>query len=937
MEEGEFKFYKKLDSCGGDLQHCANKTVAELKELCKKTKACIAFNTLGFMKFNINETELKGVSYFKSDNDGLYVYTKRLNKNKKRNDIKYLINFEGYTFYNNKDSGGNDMNYLPNRSIEQLKEICDSDPNCAGFNTLGFMKSKINSEAEFINVNTKSYNAGLYVKNRKFRVKMLCNWCSSRDLCNEWNNMSKGNYTWNDIEITWEDKNIDFYVIINKPLAGETFVPERTIIFQMEPWCPNPNQNWGVKTWGEWAEPDESRFLQVRSHKKFYNNGFWQLGLTYNDLKTRRIEKTKLLSSICSSKYFDPGHIKRIDFLKYIEKKDDEIVKIDIYNTDNYHKFKGYVGPHPKNNKESGMMPYKYYYMPENNEEHNFITEKMWEPLITETLCFYWGCPNIAEYINPRAYILLDLNDYEKSFNIMKNAILNNEWEKRIEIIRMEKQKVLEYFNFFPTMERILKHDFKFNYKPSDDVITYHKYFSDIIGKNVKNICFLHSCTIKNNTTVLHEMKKIITDSKLMDSIDYLYIINLGNEISFQLPGQMAHKLRIINYSKNVNLFEKPTINLIHTFSQFHRDTKILYMHTKGISYDPPHTHITDWKNYLMYFLVENHKICMDLLDNYDSVGCNYHEKPLPHYSGNFWWANSNYIKGLNKITSNVRHDAEWWILNNNLAANKYVLYNTNVNHYEQPYPRNIYDNDKTREMINKFYKIDEKLRIKCVNLERRLDRKSSVSNLLKTHNLFEECDFYTAIDGTKLKPTDELKQLFSGNDFGSRRSFIGCALSHLNLWKQLKNDTMYDKYLILEDDIVFENNIKFKLANLQNTLQYKECDILFLGTTCYRSNKEIYNNKIKGIKSYLVTDLDTKLYIGGFFGYIITKSGVDKLLQFIEKNGIKHGIDYLPLKYGAEMELKCYEVLPHIIKSEYADGKHSVDSDIQYDHNKLF
>ena len=39
-----------------------------------------------------------------------------------------------------------------------------------------------------------------------------------------------------------------------------------------------------------------------------------------------------IISTICSSKYFDPGHIKRIDFLKYIEKIDDPLIQIHIYN-----------------------------------------------------------------------------------------------------------------------------------------------------------------------------------------------------------------------------------------------------------------------------------------------------------------------------------------------------------------------------------------------------------------------------------------------------------------------------------------------------------------------------------------------------------------------------------------------------------------------------
>ena len=97
--------------------------------------------------------------------------------------------------------------------------------------------------------------------------------------------------------------------------------------------------------------------------------------------------------------------------------------------------------------------------MCENNSEYNYITEKLWEPILAECLCFYWGCPNVSDYINPLAYIQLDMEDFEKLFKIIKDSINNNLWEERLPIIREEKQKILDYYNFFPTLERIILED----------------------------------------------------------------------------------------------------------------------------------------------------------------------------------------------------------------------------------------------------------------------------------------------------------------------------------------------------------------------------------------------------------------------------------------------------------------------------------------------
>jgi hypothetical protein len=398
-----FQYFRGLDSCDNDIERMKNLSIDNMKKKAIENKNCICFNSLGFFKSKLNQ--LTKSPYYKNITDGVYVKKKYLNnKIEQIEQIKQIKQIE---------------------QIEQIKQIKQID------------------------------------NNKNIRVKMLCNWTDSKTLCDEWNWMSKGEYKWDNIEITWEDSNIDLYVIINKPRQEDFYISEKTIVYQMEPLCENSEQNWGVKTWGEWANPNPDNFLMVRTSKNYLNNVLWQFNLTYNYFKTEKIikdeSKGNIISSICSSKYFDPGHIKRIDFLKFIEKNNDPIVQIHIYNQDNLHKFNSYQGKLTQyNDKHLGIIHYKYYFMCENNSEHNFITEKIWEPIISETLVFYWGCPNISEYINPLAYVQLDMEDFSKSFQIIKESIQNNLWEKRIKYIREEKEKILDYYNFFPTLKRIL-------------------------------------------------------------------------------------------------------------------------------------------------------------------------------------------------------------------------------------------------------------------------------------------------------------------------------------------------------------------------------------------------------------------------------------------------------------------------------------------------
>ena len=66
----------------------------------------------------------------------------------------------------------------------------------------------------------------------------------------------------------------------------------------------------------------------------------------------------------------------------------------------------------------------------------------------------------------------------------------------------------------------------------------------------------------------------------------------------------------------------------------------------------------------MMYWLVTNHRLCIDMLNrDFYTVGLYFKNifKVYPkHYSGNFWWANSEYLKLLTPIKKmNNRMNAE--------------------------------------------------------------------------------------------------------------------------------------------------------------------------------------------------------------------------------------------------------------------------------------
>ena len=209
---------------------------------------------------------------------------------------------------------------------------------------------------------------------------------------------------------------------------------------------------------------------------------------------------------------------------------------------------------------------------------------------------------------------------------------------------------------------------------------------------------------------------------------------------------------------------------------------------------------------------------------------------------------------------------------------------------------------------------------IKIVNLKRRPDRKENTLNLLSQYNI-NKYEFIEAHDGKELKDDDIRLKIFEGNDFKSNKGMMGCALSHIELWTKLIMSNM-EYYIIMEDDINVSplyNNMINELDNVTKDLN--NIDIIFLGHHMWKEHK----NDLKSENH--INKLILDYYVGGTFAYLITKSGAMKILEYITKNGVKHGIDYI-IKITPNLNMSVIQ--PHLITSDWVSENGSmVDSDI--------
>jgi hypothetical protein len=165
---------------------------------------------------------------------------------------------------------------------------------------------------------------------------------------------------------------------------------------------------------------------------------------------------------------------------------------------------------------------------------------------------------------------------------------------------------------------------------------------------------------------VVDEQLYKIRESGLYDKTDKIYINVLGEE-KFELSDT---KIEITRY-KNLNTFEYHSINKVKQLGD-NNDCKLWYIHTKGVSFvdsDELKPFVSAWRKYMEYFIVDKYENCINELNNNDICGVEWKQGSTiekynhPHFSGNFWWSNSDYIKKLEipKIKQD-RFYYEFWI-----------------------------------------------------------------------------------------------------------------------------------------------------------------------------------------------------------------------------------------------------------------------------------
>jgi hypothetical protein len=184
---------------------------------------------------------------------------------------------------------------------------------------------------------------------------------------------------------------------------------------------------------------------------------------------------------------------------------------------------------------------------------------------------------------------------------------------------------------------------------------------------------FFHVYLKNDFSRILLNKFKKFKSSGLYDKTNKIYLVLFGDDIELHSEflselQQIYSKIEFAAISNQEFKNEPDTLNLmLKKANEYEKNTPMLYLHTKGTSYNHPviKKNIDAWVRYLDLYVINKWEECVKALEENDAAGGFYVEDPK-HFQGNFWWANSDYLKGLPRINSsnvNYLNRGEFWIL----------------------------------------------------------------------------------------------------------------------------------------------------------------------------------------------------------------------------------------------------------------------------------
>lgn len=219
---------------------------------------------------------------------------------------------------------------------------------------------------------------------------------------------------------------------------------------------------------------------------------------------------------------------------------------------------------------------------------------------------------------------------------------------------------------------------------------------------------------------------------------------------------------------------------------------------------------------------------------------------------------------------------------------------------------------------------------IQVVNLAHRADRLNKF--YLDQPFLQGKCTRVEAVYGKNILLNQDIIRLFANNDFNWKKSVMGCALSHYEIWKKVAAGDLGSNVLVFEDDAVLAKGFATTWNSIVDFVPV-DSDVIMLGGVLPPNKKllpivtEKVNDSFGKIKPHIIGGVLNKSFHFCTYSYILTKTGAQKLCALIFEKGIFTSIDHMMVNHMNGL-LNIYFTTPLLCGCVQDNDKTYIDAD---------
>jgi hypothetical protein len=181
------------------------------------------------------------------------------------------------------------------------------------------------------------------------------------------------------------------------------------------------------------SDPNRTGAPYVQSHGALP----WIINKSFDELmELSPPPKSRALSCVCSNLAGTPAHVARLSFVDRLSER----VAMDRFGR----------GFQFVADKWDTLADWKYSIAIENFSGPHHWTEKISDCFLAWTLPIYFGCTNLENYFPAESFVRVDLNDPPAAAELLRQAIRDDWWSKRLNAIGEARRLVLTKYQIFP-------------------------------------------------------------------------------------------------------------------------------------------------------------------------------------------------------------------------------------------------------------------------------------------------------------------------------------------------------------------------------------------------------------------------------------------------------------------------------------------------------